>query len=73
MRVDVFIAPEDSAEPDTLLVLPTELRGLGLPRFLRDWQFFATLDSSDATFRSARVDADISEQGYCIVRHHDAH
>ena len=68
MQVDVFMAPPHSAERDTLLVIPVEPRGIRSPKFHRRWEFFATLDSSDAMFRSARIDADISELGYCMFR-----
>ena len=66
MQVDVFIAPVESAQRDTMLVLPTIPRGIGLPKFDEQWEFFATLDSSDAMFRLASIDADISEQGYSM-------
>lgn len=66
MQVDVFIAPQESARRNMMLVLPTELTGIDLPSFDERWEFFATLDSSDAMFRSTDVEYEISDQGFCM-------
>ena len=66
MQVNVFITHEASGDGDLLLVVPARPNATVPPNFHKRWQFFASLDSSDATFRFTKVDEDISKHGYCI-------
>ena len=66
MQVNVFITHEESVDRDLLLVVPAKPDATVPSNFHKRWEFFASLDSSDATFRFTKVEEDISKHGYCL-------
>jgi hypothetical protein len=65
MKVNVFMRAR-GADGDRLLAVPALPDGMAPPEFHKGWQYFATVETSDAMFRSVEVDEDIAAQGYCV-------
>ncbi|MDB5535264.1 MAG: hypothetical protein JWQ65_139 [Devosia sp.] len=62
MNVNVFTRAE-GADNDQLLAVPTQRDDAAPPKFDKRWQYFATVDTSDAMVRSVKVEEQISAQG----------
>jgi hypothetical protein len=65
MKVNVFMRAR-GADRNRLLAVPVLPEGEAPPEFHKGWQYFATVETTDAMFRSVKVDEEISAQGYCV-------
>ena len=65
MRVNVFTRT-DSRRQNLMLAVPANPEEMISLKLRKRWQYFATVDTSDAMFRLVKVEEDISAQGYCV-------
>lgn len=65
MKVNVF-ARTKGADRDFILAVPADSEGKAPPVLHKHWRYIATVETSDAMFRSVKVDEEISALGYCV-------
>ncbi|MET3899742.1 hypothetical protein ABIB57_003704 [Devosia sp. UYZn731] len=65
MRVNVFISRSNGRAQNSFLAVP-ESQVVLPPKLRKHWQYFTTVDTADAMFRSVKVDEELSMKGSCV-------